>query len=411
MKNKEAILKPTFLCLTNWNEISLEESGSEYLVKAIYKSPEVPDCPHCAGNEFNNKHGLRTRRLKDSPVRGKVVTITLSIQRYSCSRCNQTFTENVPDLIENSRFTKRLVFYIIKACLNRNFSEISRETAVSEGSIRRIFSNLVLTHKQLFNQETPRVIGVGYATIGRVSRCLLTNLEKQKPFDIVSKSNRESLFDYLRNMENNNKAEIFVVGLHNPFREAVRSAMPDAKIVVDKFHIYKLTNDAIRNFLKVTRKSLNTAERRHLMRDPFLLLKRPSKLKEKEQIDLANWKKDWLELAEVYDLKEAFFEIWQNTDRKAAESTYDSWKSGIPGKIQPVFADLIDIIDNWHEEIFNYFDYKFTNAYTDSCKSLLNLMHSESRGFDFETLRLKFLFQQTAHELTEAKINFDILDK
>ncbi len=35
------------------------------------------------------------------------------------------------------------------------------------------------------------------------------------------------------------------------------------------------------------------------------------------------------------------------------------------------YKDLVRAVDNWHVEIFNYFDKRLTNAYTESINSII----------------------------------------
>ena len=61
-----------------------------------------------------------------------------------------------------------------------------------------------------------------------------------------------------------------------------------------------------------------------------------------------------------------------------------------------VFLDVCDTIDRWHTEIFNYFDYSYTNAYTESCNNLIKCIEKAGREYSFEVLQAKVLYGTSA---------------
>lgn len=100
-------------------------------------------------------------------------------------------------------------------------------------------------------------------------------------------------------------------------------------------------------------------------------------------------------LESAYRLKESFRDIYNAKTKERAISAYNEWKSSI-GEDMSVFLDVCDTIDRWHTEIFNYFDYSYTNAYTESCNNLIKCIEKAGRGYSFEVLRAKVLYGTSA---------------
>jgi hypothetical protein len=81
------------------------------------------------------------------------------------------------------------------------------------------------------------------------------------------------------------------------------------------------------------------------------------------------------------------------------------------------YKDLVRAVDNWHDEIFNYFDKRLTNAYTESINSIIRQVERMGRGYSFEALRAKILLMRTSirnvsHDLIQvlsAKLYYTIL--
>lgn len=64
------------------------------------------------------------------------------------------------------------------------------------------------------------------------------------------------------------------MNMWNPYKSAVNSVIPHAQIIIDKFHVVKLTNEALEGIRKANNsQNVSAKERRQLMRDRYVLLK------------------------------------------------------------------------------------------------------------------------------------------
>jgi transposase len=82
-----------------------------------------------------------------------------------------------------------------------------------------------------------------------------------------------------------------------------------------------------------------------------------------------------------------------------AELACLEWQESIPIGIRGYFADLDRAIGNWHKEVFNYFDHRVTNAYTESANNHIKSIARQGRGYGFEVLRAKTLFTNAKHKV------------
>jgi hypothetical protein len=53
---------------------------------------------------------------------------------------------------------------------------------------------------------------------------------------------------------------------------------------------------------------------------------------------------------------------------------------------------------NWETEIFNYFEYPVTDAYTECLNGLIRVIECSGRGYSFDALRSKILYTAGAHK-------------
>ena len=140
------------------------------------------------------------------------------------------------------------------------------------------------------------------------------------------------------------------------------------------------------------------------MRDRYVLLTRSKDLIDfDDQIKLQVWTQNFPLLGQAYELKEQFFDIYEVESINDAYKLYQNWLSNVPKELMTYFEDLIKAMNNWEEEIFNYFNTPITNAYTESLNRLIKTMNHVGRGYSFEALRAKILFTQGYRKVKKKK--------
>lgn len=77
------------------------------------------------------------------------------------------------------------------------------------------------------------------------------------------------------------------------------AVIPQAQIVINKFHFVRMANDAMERARKSLRERLTLKARWGLMHDRFVLLKRERDLSDKERLLLSGWFKNCPELGEA----------------------------------------------------------------------------------------------------------------
>ena len=168
-----------------------------------------------------------------------------------------------------------------------------------------------------------------------------------------------------------------------------------------------MANDAMEKIRKSLRDSLTTKQRRGLMHDRFVLLKRESELTDQEALKLSAWVENYPELGLAYRLKEDFFKIYDSQSKEEAFARYATWEISVTEEVRDAFSDLIKAWRNWQPHILAYFDHRITNAYTESVNSLIRVMVRLGRGYSFEALRAKLLFSEGAHKKSQKRPAFE----
>lgn len=383
----------------------LEENTHDIYFQLIPLTPKPSKCHSCGHDELY-AHGKRTQQYMDLPIRSKRVGHEIDVKRYRCRACNKITQLPLPDMSEKYRMTNRLVTYIQKYALHKPFTHIAEEIGISEGTVRNIFNDYVSILEKEHKFETPKVMGIDEIHLAKKPRCVITNIEKRSIIEMLKDRNKLTVQKYLSNLDNPHVILNVAMDMWRPYRDSVKEILPDATIVIDKFHVVRMANDALEKCRKSIRKSLKQRERIDMKNDRYVLLKREHELTPHEQFLLSYWKGKYPLLSQTYDLKEAFYSIYDAKDKVDAYDRYESWESQLAEDVKPFFANLHKAVTNWHNEIFGYFDNPITNAYTESVNSLIRLIDRKGRSYSFDSIRAKVLYMnQGFHAKTKPKFN------
>lgn len=390
------------LNLPEYNILNVQETDDAYRIEVETTKPPLC-CIQCGCKANLYKHTKYSQLIMDLPMHGKRVGIQVIRQRYKCRECGQTFYERLLQINDKRGCTQRLIEYIEKQSLKRTFVSIAEEIGLDEKTIRNIFRDYVNELEKTFRFQTPQWLGIDEIHIIK-PRCVLTNIQNHTIINILRDRNKPTVIDYLQQLPNRQTIQYVTMDMWQPYRDAVRLILPLAKIVIDKFHVVRMANLALDTVRKSIREDLTPKERRTLMHDRYILLKRHAQLDAREKLILQSWTGSLKDLELAYGLKESFYEIWESKSKHEALQRFSVWREQIPEKIAYAFKDLIKALTNWQEEIFNYFDHPITNAYTESLNGLIRVMNRMGRGYSFEALRAKMLFTEGVHK--EKKSNY-----
>ena len=381
------------LNLPSYTVTALQENEHDYHIDAVAKDrPER--CPHCKSDNLVG-FGRREQMVKDLPMHGKRVGLYVETKRFQCRSCDKTFYELLPDVDERRMMTSRLAAWVGKQAIKRTFASIAEDVGINEGTVRSVFRDYINELECTVRFDTPKWMGIDEIHLIK-PRGVITNIENNTVVELLANRNKETVIKYLSQLDGKQHIQYVTMDMWRPYRDAVKDVLPQAKIVIDKFHVVKMANEALERVRKSFRESLTPKQRRGLMHDRFVLLKRESDLDDKERSRLLTWLNTYPELGLAYRLKEDFFKIYDAESRHNALTRFADWEKSITPDVRDAFADLIRAWRNWQPYILNYFDHPATNAYTESLNSLIRVMDRLGRGYSFEALRAKILFAEGA---------------
>jgi len=304
----------------------------------------------------------------------------------------------ISDLDSKRLATRRLIGYIRTHCFRETFASIARQVDMDEKTIRHIFDDYAAELNTKIRFVTPRWLGIDELKIIGSYRAMITNLERRTVFDMLPTRSKADLLPYFTRLPDKDKIEWVAMDMYAVYRQVVHATLPQARIVVDKFHIQRMANEVLEKMRKRFRKTLTQRQRLKLKDERFLLLKRQHDLSPAAMERLLEWFRQFPLLGQAHELKEGFLSVWDCHNRAAAEAAYQAWLGHLTPELQPDFKDLTTAMGNWSTEVFAYFENPITNAYTESVNNLAKTMNRMGRGYSFEVIRARMLYDTTARK-------------
>ena len=336
------------LNLSGWQVTAVEEHEDRYTISAL-SLPCSSSCPECKSISIV-KHGKDRQLIHDLPCHAKHVSIVFDRQRYRCRACKKTWFAPLSEVDERRFATLRLVCHIQKRSLTHTYAEVSFECGLDEKTIRNLFHDHVTELEQTVRLSTPVVMGMDELYLLGKPRGMITNVETREFVEMLPDRKKQTILQFLTNLPNKDNIRVCVIDMWRPYLEAINEALPHVTVVIDKFHVVKQLNEIVETVRKEVRGSLNERQRRTLMHDRFILLKRERDLEEKDRLIMESWFATFPRLGAVHACKEAFYHIYEATTQEEAISRYFEWIELVKQRgVFDAFLDLLFTIENWGE--------------------------------------------------------------
>lgn len=371
------------------NELNLQEIDiiSSHLENDTHYYTVKPSeyntiCAFCGSTNIV-KYGKTMRKLLDLPVRDERIIINVIVPRYRCNCCNQTFSHTFQFVDKHAKVTNRLREKIEKLFLYRSLSDISQEYNISVTAIERIAMKYI--HKKDASRHIilPELLGIDEAHISNNAYGLFVDIEKHKPIELLRNNTYNEMSRFLNSVDYSN-VKVVVIDMTPKYKRLIKAIIPDAHIVIDKFHIQQ-------DVQKAFKKELAQYDNIILYEIRTLLLYKRESLSYEQQQLLNEYISRYPQVSFIYEIKELLINIYNTTDRNSAEQIINK-ASALITVDYIFFYHLLEKILYWKQEILNYHDYQYTNAVTEGINKRIAQSNYIGNGYSFPILRARLLY-------------------
>ena len=385
---------PEIVCTDKYEDTT--HSFIKYDAESITR-PEVCSNTKCRSPKpiKPHIHSKRTNQLRDVRSEGKLVIINLTVRHYRCPYCGNITADQFTFYNKNSHMTNRLREEFVRRCINgETFSYIANDYNVDHKTVAAAFRAYVKEHEDLLNNNyTPEVLGIDEAHIDDHYRLVLTDVKNERLLDMKKDNHKPTVKRYLRTMDQD-ICKCVTMDFAPGYASCVAEILPSASIVIDKFHVVQEINRCLDNVRKDIQNELRSqgVNIRRFKQSRLLFMTNWEDLSPEAEEKLSEWFMAFPDLYEAYMVKEVFRDIYLTCKEKSkASELFDGWLGIIPDWKR--FQAMRKTFSSRKQHILNYWDYPWTNAYTESVNNQIKKIEKAGRGYKFDVLRERCLLE------------------
>ena len=227
---------------------------------------------------------------------------------------------------------------------------------------------------------------------GERFQCILTAPEEKKILDILPDRKVSTIQTYLLSFQNRREVQYVIMDMNKGYRDVAKTFLPQAKIVIDRFHVVRYCTWAMDDVRRSIQKSLQPATRKYFKRSRRLLTARRSSLSDEDKAATDVMLNFSEKLYQAYALKELFFHFMDAKSSSAAAELLSKWFHACDRLNLPEFKACRRMLKNWKPYILNAFDCPFSNGFTEGCNNAIKTLKRIAFGFrNFHNFRTRIL--------------------
>lgn len=375
--------------------------GHQSTPAAIHVEPEPGlrprSCPHCQGTKILGK-GRYLRRVRHLDCFKEATRLIVHTHRFLCVSCRRSFIPKLPGILPGRHSSEPFR----EAVYERHHdgicaSTLARSEDLGQATVSRIYQQFTLRKAaERLSLDCPRYLGVDEHTLHKGQRFCTTfcDLKNHRVFDVRPGRSEADLAGFLSKLKGRERVKVVCIDLSSSYRSLIRRYFPNARIVVDRFHVVRVIQH---HFMQLAR--LLVANLKHHRGNLAALRKAPERLDEKQRSRLAKLFAAHPVLKTLHEEMHQLRELMNHkhqTKRKCKEHI-----RGLLSKIRMLRGNqasplqtLANTLEDWQEPIACMWRFVRNNGITEGFHRKMKLIQRRAYGFrNFENYRLRVIAQ------------------
>lgn len=388
---------------------TISEAGD--LLITVESTRKGATCHRC-GREIRQFHGYdRALRLRHLPILDRRVYIEIRPQRYRCGHCQggPTTTQRLDWYEPNSPYTRAFEQAMLRALINATVADVSRKHGLSESSVEGIVERYVARQIDWSGLESLGVVGIDEIALRKGHRDFVVIVTSRngegrlRLLGVLENRRKETVAAFLAAIPQRLKATIEQVctDMYEGFINATHEELPEAKVVVDRFHVakaYRGCADAVRKQeCKRLKAELSSADYEATVKGTLWLFRKPwQALSQDEQQRLERLFAQAPVLRAVHLMREILTVIFETAESKAQATEWlGMWRQFLTHHAIEGFERFLTTLDHHFDEITNYFLDRQTSGFVEGFNNKIKVLKRRCYGI----FNLSHLFQRLQLDL------------
>lgn len=201
---------------------------------------------------------------------------------------------------------------------------------------------------------------------------VVSNIDAGELLEVIDSHKQDDIIEVLKQqpIEIREKVEEVSVDMWGGFPKVIKEVFPNAKVVIDRFHIMQPVIKELNQLHQKTRIKIKGSR--------FILLKNKVDLTEEEKVKLETVLKCSKRLRLAYNLKEDFRDIFETCQTpEEGQGKLQVWLE----KAKSVYGAVLETIRNHLDNICNYFLSRTTSGVMEGLNNRIKLIKRQAYGF------------------------------
>jgi len=213
---------------------------------------------------------------------------------------------------------------------------------------------------------------------------------KRRVLTLLPGKSSEGIQGFLKSLPGIQQIQQVCMDMCAPFAHAVKTVLPWAEIVIDRFHLIKHLNDSLDSWRKRTHCQLDEEKRKRFARIHFLLSKEYGSLPKDERRQVRDYLRLNPSVKKPYWLGQKFRRLlkypWKR--RENAWIALRDWCE----EARRIFPRFVKTVERWWTPVLNACMLPLSNARQEGINNKIKLIKRQGFGYrNRQTFRLKVL--------------------
>lgn len=427
-----------------------KDGGELILLFANVKKDWRPadGCPYCHSHALILSGRCDPRCVRDVVRNNYRVNIILQSPRMTCGSCGKRFSPKIDGIMENGTMTERLVDFVKTESFLQTHSDLEERTGLSITTIQNIMDEEIERYEDMRKANplvAPKVLGIDEKHIVKLMRGTIVDVENGKLLDMTENNHENSMKEAIRKLDGwEDNIKVVTTDMSNHYLSWLPSFLPDATIVIDKFHViqditqrirtvtpilYNYRKELISNITDPAERATQTAILKLVNDNKRLFNYSMESVTRDTEKDLSQKLATVIsEFPEFMLLRSLYYgleNMYTKTTREEAEKAWDEWQKELPPsdkkgymkwcEMYSVDESCFDAFRSFNRSAFtvfkpyilNYFNpgCRFTNATTKGLNNLIGRINTLGNGYRFKHLSAKALYTSLLRRRVVYSIN------
>lgn len=378
-------------------QISSAELEKDTLHIYCHSLLEETICPNCL-KKLRDVKKKTVRVIRDLSIVGKTVQLHLESRQFYCADCNRYVNEHFEFVESSKTMTKRYEKYVYECCRNSSIERVSLQENIVWDTVQNIFTRYAKKETKFLGEYQPKRIGIDEFAIKKGHKdfaTVIVDLDKGHVLDVLDFRTKEELIAYFKAKGTAfcDAIEVFSCDLWDGFISTAKEVFPNADIVADRFHFFKLLNDVLDKERRKLRREFKNEDEYKAIK--WLLFKHWENLNSKQKRTLLKAFRKAPVLRQLYFAKNELRNIFEaQISKEQAKEIVQKWIDQAKELKHNVLNVFINTFERYYEYILNFFTHRVSNGIVEGINNVIKAIKRNGFGFrNFQNFKLKIQCQ------------------